>query len=57
MILTNLNNTFIVITSLMKPYLNEFKKDYTIIVTHNNYKTNVFVTLDLCFEKINLNSY
>lgn len=56
MILTNLNNTFIVITSLMKPYLSKFKKVYT-IVTHNNYKTNVFVTLDLCFEKINLNSY
>lgn len=36
----------------MKPYLNEFKKVYT-IVTHNNHKTNVFVTLDLCFEKIN----
>lgn len=56
MILTNLNNTFIVITSLMKPYLNEFKRVYT-IVTHNNHKTYVFVTLDLCFEKINLNSY
>lgn len=50
MILTNLNFNFIVITSLMKTYLYEFNKIYAIL-TYNNHKNNVFVTLNLCFEK------
>lgn len=34
----------------MKTYLYEFNKVYAIL-THINHKNNVFVKLNLCFEK------